>query len=492
MRSAVVDLGSNSVRLVVFEGRARIPLPIFNEKAVLRLGRGLTATGRLNEEAVGPALTVLGRYGAVARAMGAEPFEVLATAAVRDARNGPEFVARVQARLPGVRVRVLSGEAEAQFSAAGVLCGIPEATGVLADIGGGSLEMVRLANGRAARAQTLKLGVIRLADRSGGDLGRARAITEADLAGVDWLPRMAGQELYLVGGAWRGLARVHIAQTGYPLNVVHHYAVASDAARDFAGLIAGASRRALERMPGMPRRRMDDLPYAAVVLRRLLRITGVRRVVFSANGLREGWYMAQMPDAIRVQEPVLAACEDYAHRLSRDAGLPPALIGWTAPLFPGETGHELRLRQAACWISDIGSRDHPEYRAEQAFLRMLRQPGIALDHPERAFLALTLAVRYEAEPEAPYLGPARWLLEAAENRRAEILGAALRLAYTLSAGTRPLLALTSLRREGGRLVLSLAQGDGVFSGESVLRRLERLAQLLGLAAAIEEPFAVAS
>src|SRR3954447_1154563 len=162
-RCAVVDLGSNSVRLVVYEGRCRNPVAIFNEKAVLRLGRGLQSTGRLNEEGMGQALTVLHRYHAVARAMGADPFEILATAAVRDAVNGPDFVAGLQARLPGVPIHVLSGRQEAEYSADGMLCGIPTADGILADIGGGSLEVVRLTAGKRGPSQTLQLGVIRLA-----------------------------------------------------------------------------------------------------------------------------------------------------------------------------------------------------------------------------------------------------------------------------------------------------------------------------------------
>src|SRR5580692_3531968 len=97
-RCAVVDLGSNSVRLVVYEGHTRNPVSIFNEKAVLRLGRGLSATGRLNEDGMAQAFTVLHRYHAVARAMGTEQFEVLATAAVRDAGNGTDFVAALSAR----------------------------------------------------------------------------------------------------------------------------------------------------------------------------------------------------------------------------------------------------------------------------------------------------------------------------------------------------------------------------------------------------------
>jgi exopolyphosphatase/guanosine-5'-triphosphate,3'-diphosphate pyrophosphatase len=478
-RRAVVDLGSNSVRLVVFEGSSRNPVPIFNEKAVLRLGRGLQATGRLNEDGTAQALTVMNRYAAIARAMQAHPFEVLATAAVRDAQNGPQFIAQLQERLPGIPITVLSGEEEAELSAAGLLCGIPDAHGLLADIGGGSLELVRLDRGQRTHARTLRLGVIRLAERAGGDPTRGRAIAEADLAAETWLPEMAGRDLYAVGGAWRALARIHIAQTNYPLTLLHHYTISREEARDLAGLVATASRRQLEKLPGIPRRRVDDLPFAAVVLRRLLRIAGVRRVIFSANGLREGWYMRHVAAAQRNQDPLLAAGHDYARRFARDPALPPALLAWTHPLFPNETGEPRRLREAACWMSDIGSRDHPEYRAEQAFLRILRQPGIGLDHQARAFLGLTLALRYEAEPDAAFLQPARQLLAPDAIRRATVLGVALRLAYTLSAGTAQLLTGTRLAL-GTRLTLELAEGSGVFAGESVTRRLDRLAETLGL------------
>jgi exopolyphosphatase / guanosine-5'-triphosphate,3'-diphosphate pyrophosphatase len=213
-RCAIVDLGSNSVRLVVYEGHARNPIPIFNEKSVLRLGRGLQASGRLNEDGIAQALTVMHRYHVVARAMRADPFEVLATAAVRDAVNGPDFVAILQSLMPDVPVRVLPGTQEAELSAMGVLCGIPTADGILADIGGGSLEVVRLGEGGVVAAQSLPLGVIRLSERAAGDPIRARAIAEDELARVPWLMEGAGRDLYLVGGSWRALARIHIVQTG--------------------------------------------------------------------------------------------------------------------------------------------------------------------------------------------------------------------------------------------------------------------------------------
>ncbi len=483
-RAAVVDLGSNSVRLVVFEGRGRNPVAIFNEKAVLRLGRGLETTGRLNDEGVTQALQVMRRYAAIARAMGAAPFEVLATAAVRDARNGPEFVGLLKGRMPGVPIRILSGTEEAEFAAAGMLCGIPDADGILADIGGGSMEMVRIASGARRQSQTLPLGVIRLSERAQNDPVRARTIAEADLARVPWLAEGDGRDLYVVGGAWRALARIQIARARYPLSMVHHYIIGREEARGLAELIAGASRRELERLPGVPRRRVDDLPFAAVVLRRLLRLTGAARVVFSANGLREGWYMSLLTPETRAEDPLLASGHDYARRFSRDIELPPALVTWTDPLFPDERGEARRLRVAACLMSDIGTRDHPEYRAEQAFLRIFRQPGVGLDHPARAFLGLTMALRYEAEPDAPFLVDARRMLAPADQRRAEILGHALRLAYTLCAGTPDLLAATRLV-VGPKLTLMMTEGGGVFEGESVTRRLERLAEILKLGASTD-------
>ena len=478
-RRAVVDLGSNSVRLVVYEGELRNPMQIFNEKAVLRLAKGMTSTGRLKDDALVQAETVLYRYAAIARAMGARPVEVLATSAVRDAENGREFVQAIMQRLPEMQISVLSGEEEAVLSAEGVLCGIPGADGLLADLGGGSLELVKLDAGKVGEAATLPVGVIRLAERAGEDIARARAVMIEALADVPFAAQAAGRDLYLSGGAFRALARIHIAQTGYPLNIVHHYTISRDEARDLAGVLSEGGRKLIERMPGVPRRRIEDLPYAAVILRRLLRATGAARVVFSANGLREGWFSRLLPPEIRAEDPLLAASRDLARGMVRDANLPRALVSWTAPLFPGETPAQKRLREAACWLSDIGSHEHPEYRAEQAFMRVMRQAGMSLDHHARAFLALTMAVRYEAPPDSGFLAPARALLDMQAAQRADTLGTALRLAYTLSAGTPHLLAGTALDLTSQRLVLSLAAANGVFAGEAVLRRLDRLALMLG-------------
>ncbi|QHC34401.1 Ppx/GppA family phosphatase [Komagataeibacter xylinus] len=479
-RSAVIDLGSNSVRLVVFDGISRNPAPIFNEKVVLRLGRGLNATGRLNDEAVPLAMEVMARFNAIARGMEASPFEVLATAAVRDATNGPEFVAGLKSRLPGVPIRILSGEEEADYSATGVLCGIPDANGLVADIGGGSLELIRIENGRKRDACTLPLGVIRLNDRADGDLARARALVDEDLARVGWLEDVRGQDLYLVGGAFRALARMQIARTAYPLNIVHLYQLAPDTAREMTDWILSASKRSIERLPGVPRKRLDDAPFAATVLRRLMRHAQPNGLVFCVDGLREGWYMHNVAASVANNDPQDAVAREMCCMLGRSMQLPERLADWTAPLFPDEDPGADRLRAVACWLSDVGAHDHPEYRAEQTYLRILRLQGVGFTHQARAFLSLTLAVRYGADLSVAYLQPSRQLLDPAQFAHAVVLGQALRLAYTVSGGTEALLDGTRLEMAGGTLSLHFAPGRDVVQGESVRRRLERLGSAMNM------------
>ncbi|AQS87110.1 Ppx/GppA family phosphatase [Neoasaia chiangmaiensis] len=485
-RAAIVDLGSNSVRLVVFEGITRNPVPIFNEKATLRLGRGLEATGKLNEEGVALAMDVMSRFHAIARSMNADPFEVIATAAVRDATNGPDFVRAVQERMPDVPIRVISGEEEADYSATGVLCGMPMADGLVADIGGGSLELIRIAEGRHQDACTTPLGVIRLSDRADASIGRARDLARQDLTAVAWLEGIRGKPLYLVGGAFRALARLQIARTQYPLNIVHLFTMTAPQAREMVAWLLKSGKKTLEKLPGVPKKRLDDVPFAATVLEQLMLVAQPSEVVFSVDGLREGWYMRKVASSVADLEPCEALAAEMAGRLSRSAQLPADLIAWTAPLFSCESDRLRRLRSLSCAMSDIGSYDHPEYRGAQTYLRVLRMHGVGFDHTARAFVAMTLAIRYETDTSDALLEPSRFLLDRVLLAAAVQLGLALRLAYTLCGGTSALLHGTSLALEDGALLLSLTPEDRRIVGGSVRRRLERLGQAMGVPTIMRE------
>lgn len=487
-RAAIVDLGSNSIRMVVFEGVARNPLPIFNEKATLRLGEGLETTGRLSEKGVKKALEVLARYGMLARAMGVKIFEILATAAVRDAENSAEFMEAAQRAVPNARFRILNGEEEADYSACGVLCAVPHAEGLVVDIGGGSLELIHISDGDYCAAETTSLGVIRLAERSKGDMKYAKEIAQKELGKISWLKNLHSRPLYLVGGAFRAVGRLHIERIQYPLNMVHLFRLSLENAKEMAQWCAKATAQKMAQYENVPRKRQKDIPFAAIALEVLLEYLAPKEIIFSAEGLREGWYMRHVAARVAHQDPMQALASEMAERLARNASLSPVLMEWTAPLFASRevSKEETKLRKLACLISDIGSYDHPQYRAEQTYRRVLYGHGVGFEHVTRGFLALVSAVRYEIDLHDTLLEPSRKLLSPEMVSRAIQLGLALRLAYTVCAGTEILLDKCHLVVENNILVLSLGAGGVRVPRSALKQRLERLADSLELPAHVKE------
>lgn len=479
-RIGIVDIGSNSIRLVVFNLGERAPVALFNEKALCGLGRGLEETGRLNEEGVELALSSLGRFAGLARAMEVQQFDLLATAAVRDASNGPAFVAEVEQRCGGA-VRVLDGEEEARLSAQGVVSAIPAADGLTGDLGGGSLELTQLDRGRQGERVTLPLGPLRLMRGEEGDRAQAAETVARHLEAQPWIAETEGRSFYPVGGAWRALARIHVEQHDYPLHMIQGYRMSRKEAEELAGLVARMGKRSLARLPGVPRRRLETLPYAGLLMEQLLRRAKPAEVVFSANGLREGWVYERQSEALRSQDPLLAAARAWAARDGRFGDFGEPITRWTAAIFPNEPDELRRLRATACHLSDIAWREHPDYRAEQALYRVLRAPQLYVRHDERLYLGYALSVRYGGLSPTAETTRLIALLEPQLKARAEALGSALRLAYALSAGTAAMLERSQLELLDGQLTLYLPDQAEVPSGQVLERRLTALGNALGAA-----------
>ncbi len=480
-RIAVVDVGSNSLRLVVFEQLGTTLMPLLNEKVMCALGRGIAATGRLNPAGTELAFANLQRFVALARALGVDHLAILATAAVREASDGRAFAATAE-RLVGNPVRIVEGGEEARLSAAGVLAGIRDADGVVGDLGGGSVELVRVDGGAAmpiGAGITLPLGPLRLAEL--GDNRKAIADTiERTIADVPVLHEAAGKSLYLVGGAWRAIARLHMEQTHYPLHIIHEYVITRRTAEGFVDIIAGQSRRSLERITSISRKRLEVVPLAALILRKLIAVGQPERIVFSAFGLREGYAYGLLPVQSR-DDPLIAACIGIAASQSRWHSDGDRLQRWTAPIFPGLDGRLRRLHRAVCWLSDIAWTEHPDYRARHAFERSLTMPIAQLSHCERVFIAAALHARYGGGVEDPVKAATRPLLDDNDAAQARALGLALRLAYTLSGGALELLDQVQLTRDQRGLALEVPPTGSLFSGEAVQRRLDALGRALGLA-----------
>ena len=481
-RYGVIDIGSNSIRLVVFEGLRRAPLPMLNERILCGLGRSLHATGRLDPEGVEQALLNIERFGVLLRAMGVTRFDVIATAAVRDAEDGAKFVAEVERRC-GFRVRVLSGAEEAEMAALGVLSGMPGADGVVGDLGGGSLELVHLVDGVIAEQATLPLGPLNLFAASGGQRKSARKIIDDALAGLSWLGKMRGRAFYAVGGNWRALAHAHMAHSGYPLNIIHHYRLLRSDLAKIADLISRQSRESLTGIRGVSGRRLDLLPLAALVMVRLLAVAAPRDIVFSAHGLREGLSFACLGERSRNEDPLLSAAGDIYERTARFPDHAPELLEWSKNLFADESAPERRLRHAVCLLSDVGWRVHPDYRAAQASAEVLHARSLHVTHEERVFLALAVYGRYTSRETHGELRTVEKLLGAEIVGRARILGSAVRLGETLCGGVAGVLERFSLKPAPRRssLELKCRRSDQNMLGEVVMRRFEALAGLMGLA-----------
>jgi len=475
-RIGVIDIGSNSIRLVVYDRNCRSPVAIYNEKVLCGLGRGVEASGRLNAEGVAQARINLGRFKTLAETMGVARLDVLATAAVRDARDGHEFVASLREQF-GLDVQVISGEEEARLSALGVLSGIPDADGIAADLGGGSLELIAIDGGKLGQRITLPLGPLRLIEASGERLPLAARVIDQQLGRLDWLKPLHRRRLYVVGGSWRSLAKLHMAQTSYPLKVIHQYTIAGSQAGDFSTMVGRQGRTAFDKVVTVSRRRVDTLPYAAAVLEGLIRTTEPASVVFSAFGLREGHLYDLLPAEEQRLDPLISACSDMATHLGR-FGSGEILTAWTDGLFAGEDLAALRMRRVACLLSDLCWAEHPDYRAEHAFERVLRLPVVGISHPERAALAIVSLVRYGGRAEDALVRPLRGLVSDGQIKRAEMLGLALRLAHSLTGGNTALLNRIGLRLAVDRLELLLPPDLLGLVGDVVERRLEALAKTL--------------
>ena len=474
---AVVDIGSNSIRLVIYDRLVRSPVALFNEKSLCAIGRNMVKTGVLDEEGSTAAIAALGRFREIAKSVGVIRVETVATAAVRDAKNGNEFVARARDAL-GVPIRILTGEEEARFAAEGVLAAIPDAEGVVGDLGGGSLELAFVSQGQQSSGITLPFGPLRLMDLSDGKIERARLIVDEEFAKLPNLEKLRGKTLYAVGGVWRNIARMHMENAQHPIRVLHHYEITRDRATDFLNFIAGLSRKSLETSSGVTRKRAESIPFGAAVMERLLRAAKLDRVIISAFGVREGVLFSKLNADERTKDPLIASCEDMALRLGRDPALGRVLERWTAPLFATSDKSFDRLRRAACHLADTGWRGHPDHRAELMFSEILNAPFIGIDHTKRAILALALFHRYGGEDEKQARRVQRFIGEDAA-RSAQVLGYALRAALVLAGPAPSVLNETSVKLTPSSLVVSLPKSHQALIADAMTKRLDTLANALG-------------
>jgi exopolyphosphatase/guanosine-5'-triphosphate,3'-diphosphate pyrophosphatase len=480
-QAAVIDVGSNSVRLVVYRIDGRALWTVYNEKVVAGLGRDLNSTRRLSADGVEAAVGALRRFRAVLDGWNAEEVVACATAAVREAADGKAFLSRVKAET-GLEIRTLTGDEEARYAALGVMCGQPDAEGVVGDLGGSSLELVRLNGFTQIEGVTLPLGPFALGAPKPLNADRVRRQIDDHLAA--YASQYASPEFHAVGGAWRNLALLHMQLADYPLHVAHQYEISQADSLELARFVQRQSRSSLEGIQGVSKKRYDTLPYSALVLERLIERLGIQRIVVSAYGVREGLLFEAMTPEVRQLNPLIEGCEALTAQRGISPHLGLALDAWLGPLFEGLPAvfgaRDPVLVAAACRLAELGARLHPDHRADLAFEQILRAPLAGMNHAERVFLASVAFSRHSASPNPPDVTTMK-ILSPERRLRARALGTALRLGCDLSGHNPRLLEKSSVSIRGDRLVLSTLTGwEDMLLGEQTTRRAQTLAQSLKL------------
>lgn len=479
---AIVDIGSNSVRLVAYDNLDRSPSPAFNEKSLCALGNGVTTTGKLPKQGMEKALVALRRFRKLVEIMGIEDIHVIATAAARDASNGAEFLAAAREALGGADVSLLSGPREAKLSALGVMSGVYRPDGVVGDLGGGSLELIDVKDDAMGDGVSLPLGGLALMDASSRSTKAATKIVREAFARCEALDVLQGRTFYAVGGTWRSLAKLHMGQSHYPLMVMHGYSIPAKEAAELADLVERSDTGSFVVIESVNAARRPLLAYGAVVLAELIRRAKPKDIVISTYGVREGLLFEALDPARRGDDPLLVAARKMNTLLARSSTYADDLIEWTAAFLRTagieETAEEKRLRAAACLLSEVNWRAHPDYRGIQSFnlVSSAILPGV--DHAGRSFLSLVTTLRYVGFDEDSAL-QTRSMMPAPMIERASLIGAALRVASVLAAGMGGVLGATPLAASKSKVTLTLPRDLGDLANERLQNRVKGLAKLLG-------------
>ncbi|MEM7215707.1 MAG: Ppx/GppA family phosphatase [Pseudomonadota bacterium] len=479
---AIIDIGSNSVRQVVYEGLTRSPAVLFNEKILCGLGKGVAKNGLLDGEASERALSAIKRFAKLGQQLGVEETHVLATAAVREANNGADFINEVYSII-GQELRILSGRMEAEFAALGVKSGFYKPEGIAGDLGGGSMELIEV-NGDKTNGVTMPLGSLRLQEMSRNNLDAARKIARGSLANthIEWPGQ--SRTLYAVGGTWRSLGRLHMLETGHPVEVVHGYTVPAEGYLRFCREVAsGGTLDKFEKIDEISRNRRSLLPYGAIVMEAVIEHLGVEHIAASAVGLREGYLYSLLDEGVQEQDALLEATAELSILRARSPLHCRELARWTGDAFKvigiAETESQRRWRVAACNLADIAWRSASDFRAEQT-LGVINNPGFnSISHEGRAFLSLVTFHRYQglgSKKEPPGIAS---ILDEKECKQARILAAVFRMLYLFSAAVEGVLPQLEFRRtDEGTLALFIPEELKDMIGEKPHSRVEVLAREL--------------
>jgi len=485
---AIIDIGSNAARLVIYDSLDEAPFKIHNERIICNLGADLSKTNRISKENFQKGIDALARFSKLIKTMNIKVVRAVATAAIRDADNGREFIEQVRKDY-NFNIDILDGDDEARLSAQGVMCNGMGQDGIIGDFGGGSLELIVVENSEVKNKVSMPIGSHRLLSEP--NKGAVIKKVNAELDKLDFLNDFKGKSFYALGGSWRSMAKAHIHMISHPIKTLDHYMIEYDKALDFIKLLSKQNPATIEKIIGVQKKRVRDMGVAAIAMLELFKRIEPKNVIFSGTGLREGLLFEQLPENLKTDDLMLASCKKLVTASSRfkDTAVLENLYEWIKPLFASRSKRDLRLIKASCYLSDVSLYEHEEYQAEHALERILVMPFYDISHEERAFLALVQHVRYKGFYRHNYKGKAKTepvarivngILNNDDVNLAFAIGMAIHMAYLLTAGELSLLKDSKFVINNGNIKFEIADDSKIMYVESVEVAFQRIAEILDL------------
>ena len=479
---AVVDIGSNSVRLVIYDALKRVPMPVFNEKILCGLGADIQKTGKLSVEGSVRAQNAIKRFKKLADVAGVKPENIfmIATAAMRDAADGVDFVNTIS-REYGCSVEIISGEDEAKYAGLGIVSSTSKVKGIVGDLGGGSLELIQAEGLNVSDRCSLAIGPLRIY-KPGINPEKYSQVVEKHFAEFPLEQHLEGNNFYAVGGAFRNLAKLHMQRANYPLKVIHNYKVSAKDLAVTAKIASKMTKSSLSKIKGVSSKRLDFLPYAAFLIDKIIAIGKPKNIIFAATGIREGILFDKITKKQQSENPLISGAIDIMTRISRDPTYGYELCQWMDPLFTDDSDHERNLRLAACIMSEISCYENTEYRADLAYRKVLDSSLTGLSHKDRVFIAKALYCRYSTYPDDNILSHMQPILSEKRTQKAHMIGSAMRLGRSLSGSYSGVIGNSLLKISRNTLKLNMSDEFADLKGEIIEKRVNQLAEVIGVKA----------
>jgi exopolyphosphatase/guanosine-5'-triphosphate,3'-diphosphate pyrophosphatase len=430
-KEAIIDLGSNSIRMLIYDNLLNSQIPIFNEKAICELGKNLDKTGKLDPKGSDFALSVLQRFKRILSNLKVKKFKIIGTAAIREATDSKLFVAKVK-KILKKKVQVLTGIEEAENSALGVIIGFQRVNGVVVDLGGGSLEIARVEKNIIYEKISLPLGVLRLFNQPKRNKDKINSIISFYLNKIEWLRKGKTKNLYLCGGTWRTLLNAHIFKTNYPLSILHQYKLPAIEALKFSNRLSSVKLIKSEKLVGVTKSRTNYIPIGSYILSSLIKICDPSNILCSVSGVREGSLINKAYLNILKKDSLNRSVHFIALKKGDFGENYIKLYNFLKKIFPNkDENFPFRLLLPACSLSNFDWGLGTYQRAELVFHEVINSPILKLSHNDRIKLGLVSFWRHCSTKYYPDLEFLK-LLSNSEITACRRIGAALRFASSIS------------------------------------------------------------